>query len=43
MRRTATITAGPLAAYWGRLGKDYESAGDPPPDYRLTCIFRDRD
>jgi ribosomal protein S18 acetylase RimI-like enzyme len=23
--------------------KDYESAGDPPPDYRLTCIFIDRD
>ncbi len=23
--------------------KDYESAGDPPPDYRLTCIFTDRD
>ena len=23
--------------------KDYESAGDTPPDYRLTCIFIDRD
>jgi GNAT superfamily N-acetyltransferase len=23
--------------------KDYESAGDSPPDYRLTCIFIDRD
>ncbi len=23
--------------------KDYESAGAPPPDYRLTCIFIDRD
>ncbi len=23
--------------------KDYESAGDPPPDFRLTCIFIDRD
>ncbi len=23
--------------------KDYESAGDPLPDYRLTCIFIDRD
>jgi ribosomal protein S18 acetylase RimI-like enzyme len=23
--------------------KDYESAGDRPPDYRLTCIFIDRD
>ena len=23
--------------------KEYDAAGDPPPDYRITCIFVDRD
>jgi ribosomal protein S18 acetylase RimI-like enzyme len=23
--------------------KDYEAAGEPPPDYRLTCIFIDKE
>ena len=50
----ALVFDGDQAAAWCQYGtpeelpnmkhrKDYESAGDPPPDYRLTCIFIDRD
>ena len=51
---SALVFDGDQAVAWCQYGtpeelpnmkhrKDYESAGDPPPDYRLTCIFIDRD
>ncbi len=50
----ALVFAGDVAVAWAEYGtpeelpamkhrKDYEAAGDPLPDYRITCIFVDRD
>jgi hypothetical protein len=50
----ALVFDGDAAVAWAEYGtpeelpamkhrKDYEAAGDPLPDYRITCIFVDRD
>jgi hypothetical protein len=49
----ALVFEGDEAIAWAQFGppgevpnihhrKEYEEAGDPPPDYRITCIFVDK-
>jgi GNAT superfamily N-acetyltransferase len=49
----ALVFDGDEAVAWAQYGppeelpnihhrKEYEAAGDPPPDYRITCIFVDK-
>jgi ribosomal protein S18 acetylase RimI-like enzyme len=50
----ALVFDGDAAVAWAEYGtpdelpnihhrKEYDAAGEPPPDYRITCIFVDRD